>query len=100
MAHDDDGQGAGARGGWILDRREFLKLAATSAAAACAPQVLVGCDPGDKKGPGPVSRWIPIRRPDDLLVMDLGLINLVEQDGALVREDDAARSCLVLQLPA
>ncbi|MGD8863425.1 MAG: hypothetical protein PVI30_25650, partial [Myxococcales bacterium] len=41
-----------------------------------------------------------IRRPDDLLVMDLGLINLVEQDGALVREDDAARSCLVLQLPA
>jgi hypothetical protein len=96
------------RGVWFVNRRDFLRLAATSATAACAPGMLISCegcesdsDDGDAgpDGMGAVDRWIPIRRPDDLLAIDLGLINLEEQDGELVRIEPDDRACLVLRLP-
>lgn len=105
MAQDGDQRNAPRaperRSLWLLNRRDFLKLAATSATAACGPVMLISCEgcEGDPVLPGPVMRWIPIRRPDDLLAMDLGLINLKDVDGELLRVDPDQPACLVLRLP-
>jgi hypothetical protein len=105
VAQDNDERDAPAaadkRGLWLLNRRDFLRLAATSATAACGPMMLVSCEgcDSDVDPPGPVARWIPIRRPDDLLAMDLGLINLEDVDGELVRIDAGEPAYLVLRLP-
>jgi hypothetical protein len=97
-------EGSGNDEIWLVNRRDFLKLAATSATVACGPMTLISCEGCDEDGPpgeemGPVLRWIPIRRPDDLLAIDLGLINLEDQDGELVRVDPGERACIVLRLP-
>jgi hypothetical protein len=101
VANDGDDQVPAKRAIWLLNRRDFLRLAATSATAACGPALLISCDgcDGDPDLPGPVLRWIPIRRPDDLLAIDLGLINLEDEGGELVRVDDSQHACLVLRLP-
>jgi hypothetical protein len=46
-----------------------------------------------------VSAWLEVTRPDDLLTLSFGLVNLTVQDGCLVRADPAAPARIIVSLP-
>jgi hypothetical protein len=47
----------------------------------------------------PVTSWLQVIRPDDLLSLTFGLVNLAVQDGHLVRADPGSPAIIIVGLP-
>lgn len=96
MSEHNGGKKSGDAG-WELDRRAFMRLLAMAGAAACAPITISGC--GEDKQPTPTFR-VRVRRPEDLLCLDISLINLLAPSGLeLKRVDEKKDAFVVFDLP-
>ena len=81
-----------------LDRRAFMKFVAFAGATACAPISLSGC--GKDEGGHQTTFRVRVRRPEDLLYLDISLINLVVQGSdTLVRLDPKQDGFIAFDLP-
>lgn len=84
---------------WALDRRAFMKLIAIAGSAACAPTALTGCEPNSTPRLD-VKFAAPVRRPLDLLCLDVGLVNLkITSSDELIRNRGGDPAYVVLDLP-
>ncbi|HEY2511466.1 MAG TPA: hypothetical protein VGI39_11445 [Polyangiaceae bacterium] len=90
-----------------LDRRSFLRILGIAFSTAVLPEVMTGCS---EDGAEPfsvntledltVAKTINIVRPEDLLVLSIGLVNLKRSPaGALVKTATAAPAYVVLDFP-
>jgi hypothetical protein len=82
-----------------VTRRSFLKYAGVSLAACSMSELLVGCDPETVEKIKEAIR-VRVRRPEDLLVFDLQIVNLRHTtDGQLEREDGDEDAFIIVHFP-
>ena len=90
-----------------LDRRSFLRILGAAFSTAVLPEVMTGCSEGGEE-PFTVNnleeltvlKTINVIRPEDLLVLSIGFVNLRRSPaGALVKLATAAPSYIVLDFP-
>src|SRR5258706_4647343 len=93
MSVDDKSNPESSAQTGAFDRRSFLQVLGLAFSSAALPQALVGCT--DASEPDPfvvddlqslvVSKTIHVVRPEDMLVLTLGLVNLRVAGGAMSR---------------
>ncbi len=92
-----DGVKRSGDGSWALDRRAFMRLLAMAGAAACAPISISGCNQDQPLTP---TFRVRVRRPEDLLCLDISLINLLATSGLeLERVNAGSGAFVVFDLP-
>ena len=84
----------------MTDKEMAPKAAAAGTPATSTPAAGTSAAGTSAAGTAPaVSAWLEVTRPDDLLALSFGLVNLTVQDGCLVRADPAAPARIIVSLP-